>query len=147
MPESGLCSVKLDLQLAQGGDEELDLLTRQLRQELLEAGAESAELVKQGKAPPGAKAGPDTVVLGGLLLAVAPMVMTKLLEFLQAWAMRREGRMLKLNLQTADGASVQIEVPQTMSRSEVKRWLDTINEALTGTNKTSTPKVSRQVKS
>ena len=142
MPEAGLVAVKLDLQLAQGGDEELDQLTRQLRQELLEAGAESAELVRQGKAPAGAKAGLDPVVLGALLVAVAPMAMTKLLEFLQAWAMRREGRTVKLNIQDADGASVQMEVPQTMSPSEVKSWLETIDEALSSTKKTSTPKTS-----
>jgi hypothetical protein len=146
MPEAELCSVKLDLQLAQGGDEELDQLTRQLRQELLEVGVESAELVHQGKAPAGAKTGLDPVVLGGLLVAVTPMVMTKLLEFLQAWTMRREGRTVKLNIQTADGASVQMEVPQTMSPVEVKSWIDTIEAALTRTKKASTPKVSRQAK-
>ena len=142
MEESGLFSVKVDLELQHSDDEQLDQLTRQLRQELLDIGVESAEYVHQGKAPEGSKAGLDPVVMGTLLVAVGPIIMTKLLEFLQSWAMRREGRTVKLNIQAADGASVQVEVPQTMSQAEIKRWLETVERVLSSAKKSPTPKVA-----
>jgi hypothetical protein len=115
---------------ARGTDsEELDSLLRQLRQELLEAGIASAPLLSNAEQPQGTK-GLDPVVLGALAIAIGPTLVTKLLEFLHAWALRREGRVVKIKLQNESGAAVEIEVPTALSPAEVKTWIVMTSEAL-----------------
>lgn len=123
--------VKLSVQLTlEDGDEaQVDSLTRSLRQEILELDVESAEMASEGEVPEGTKA-LDMVLLGTLMVAVAPIVVTQLLEFLQAWTMRREGRTLKVRVETPEGSAVEIEVPETTSREEVQTWIETVRTGL-----------------
>ncbi len=89
---------QLTLQIHAGEDadaEELDRLTRQLRGDLEDLGVESAELVKGGLAPQGTKA-IDPVTLGAIALVVLPATLPKLVEFLQAWSLRGQGRTVKI---------------------------------------------------
>lgn len=129
-PEANL--IQLTLLIDAGADadaEELDRLTRRLRDEILELQVESVEPVRGAPAPEGTK-GVDPMILGALVVAVGPTTLTKLLEFLHAWAMRREGQTVKLKLQNEGGASLEVEVPATMSPAEVKQWVNSLNEAL-----------------
>lgn len=124
--------IQLTLLIDAGADahaEELDRLTRQLRDEILEIEVESVELVKGPQAPEGTKS-VDPVILGTLIVAVGPTVLTKFLEFLHAWEMRREDHTVKLKIQTADGAMVEVEVPETMSPAEIKERINLLNETL-----------------
>jgi hypothetical protein len=131
MVNSSSLHIEVQIEMEGADEEELDRQARRLRGEILERlEVDSAELVRAGNAPEGTKV-IDPVILGALVVAVGPTVLTKFLEFLHAWAMRREGRTVKLKLQTPEGAALEIEVPQTMSPAEVKKWIDTLSEAVT----------------
>ncbi len=86
----------LQIGAGEGADaEELDRLTRQLRDELQDlSGVETVELARGGPAPQGTKA-VDPVTLGALALVVLPTILPKLVEFLQAWVLRERGRTVK----------------------------------------------------
>jgi hypothetical protein len=101
-----------------------------LREEIQELEVESAELASGGQTPEGAMAGMDPVLLGVVLVTVGPTVLTHFLEFLHDWAMRREGRKLKVRIETPEGSAVEIEVPETTSREELIQWIETVRAAL-----------------
>jgi hypothetical protein len=109
--------------------EELDLLTRQLLTEVQELDVESAELVKGGELPQGAKAG-ELITLGTLAVAVLPAMAPKLLDLVQSWSMRSGNRRVKIKAQV-DNRSIEVEYsPATMSADELKRLVSTLSEAL-----------------
>ena len=70
-------------------DEELEVLTRQLREELLDLNIEAVDLVRAGEIPERAKAG-DPITWGELLLTLAASsgALTALISLLQAWLTR-----------------------------------------------------------
>jgi hypothetical protein len=108
---------------------ELDLLTRQLRIELLELQVESVDLVTSGKAPGGAKSA-EAATLGALAVVVLPAVLPRLVEFLQGWTLRAEGRTVKIKTQVAD-RSIEVEFsPRTSSAKEMIRLVRTLTAAL-----------------
>ena len=121
----------LDLRIDLGKDaepDELDRLTRQLRRELQELEIELAELSTTGPAPEGAKSG-EAVTLGALLVAVLPVALPKVVEFLQAWTLRGTNRTLKIKAQVGD-RSLDVEcAPGTMSRRELKALIDRVLNA------------------
>jgi hypothetical protein len=135
-------TIPLTIQVAlkDGDAEELEALTRQLRDELRELDVERVEPVTGSALPEGAK-GVDPMLLGMLAVWAGPVVLPKFLEFLHSWAMRREGRTVKVKLQTAEGAALEVEVPATMSPAEVKTWIRTVSEALA---QKSTPKKGKK---
>lgn len=124
-------TIPLTVQVAlkDGDAEELEALTRQLSQELRELDVERVEPISGGAAPEGAK-GLDPVMLGMLAVWAGPIVLPKFLEFLHAWAMRREGRTVKVKLQKADGSALEVEVPAAMPPAQVKTWISAVSEAL-----------------
>lgn len=73
--------------------EDLDLMTRNLLQELREADHVSAELTSSGSAPKGSKG--DAVTVGMLALEVLPTAVPSLIAMVQAWVMRGQGRTVK----------------------------------------------------
>jgi len=75
-------------------EEDIDLMARQLLFELKETEVESAELVGGGIAPCGTKSA-DPVIVGNIIVAVLPAVLPKVLDFIQAWATRGQGRIVK----------------------------------------------------
>jgi hypothetical protein len=117
--------------LDNGDAEELDRITRQLRRELLDLDVESVKFVESdaSETARGSKA-IDPVVLGALVVAVGPTLLTKFLEFLHAWAMRREGCTIKIKIQSKKGALVEVEVPATTSPSKVTDWINMLNDTL-----------------
>ncbi|MFQ5613749.1 MAG: hypothetical protein ACE5H9_16615 [Anaerolineae bacterium] len=122
----------LTLQVDAGQDtdaEELDRLTRQLRDELWELDVESVELAAGGDLPEGAKSA-EALTLGALAVAVLPAVVPKLVEFLQAWSMRGENRVVKIKTQAGD-RSLEVEYdPKTMTPTELKDLVDILNATL-----------------
>ncbi len=119
--------VHLTLQLDAGADagaEELDRLTRQLLGEIREVEVESAKLVTSGAAPTGAKG--DPVTLGALAVLVLPSVLPKLIEVLQAWMMRGQGRTVKFKGRVAVG---EIEI-EGATPDELRTFLATLTQSL-----------------
>lgn len=135
LSEPKAASLILHIQAGKGTDaEELDCLTRQLLAEIQELEVESVELVKDKAIPSGAKS-VEAVTLGALAVSVLPTVIPKLIDFLQAWVMRRERRMVKIKTQTGD-RSLEVEYsPTTMSPDELKSLVDMLTGAVTEKSK------------
>lgn len=123
--------INVTLQISLGEDayaDEIDQLTRSLRDEIEDLGVESVTLVKDDTKPQGTKAA-DAFTLGALAVAVLPAVIPKLVGFLQSWSMRGENRVVKIKTQVGD-RSLEVEYsPKSMSSDELKHLVD----RLTGT--------------
>lgn len=94
MTDSDLIELEIEVSAQDAAEDELDRLTRQLLGELHESEIESAELGKSGAAPQGTKS-IDPVTVGSIVVAVAPTVLPKMVEAVQAWMMRGQGRIVK----------------------------------------------------
>jgi hypothetical protein len=94
MTQSDLIELEIEVSAQDIAEEDLDKLTRQLLGELHESDIESAELAKNDAAPQGTKS-IDPVTVGSIVVAVAPTVLPKLVEAVQAWVMRGQGRIVK----------------------------------------------------
>jgi len=131
MVDDQVVQLQIQLELENGDQQEVDRQARQLLQEMrTNPDVESAELLSSGMAPDGTKA-VDPVLLGALVIAIAPAVTDKVLDFLHAWMMRREGRMVKIKIQTAKDASIELEIPERMSQTDFKKLVKIVNETLT----------------
>jgi hypothetical protein len=109
--------------------ERLDRVTRQLRGELLDLDVEAVDFVQEEKLPEGTKAA-DAVTLGALAVTVLPNFLPRLVEFLQAWTLRGEGRKVKVKSQVGD-RSIELEyTPEALSQGELKTLLETLTSAL-----------------
>ena len=121
----------LQIQSEDFDPERLDLLTRQLRAELLDLEVESADFIQKGQLPEGEKA-MDAVTLGALAVAVLPGFLPKLVDYLQSWTLRGEGRKIKVKSQVGD-RSIELEYsPEAMSQKELKTLVETLTNTLTG---------------
>lgn len=99
--------------------EKLAELTRQLRTELMELDIESANLVRAGKIPAGAKTG-EPITWGALLVTLAASggVLTALINVLQSWLTRHEQRGVSLEV---DGDKLEVK---GMSSQEQQQLID-----------------------
>ncbi len=120
----------LILRIQAGTDaDECDSLTRELRSELLELGVGSVDFVSGKDLLPGAKAA-DPVTIGALMLAVVPVFLPKLLEYLQSWTMRAESRRIRVKTQVGD-RSIELEFsPAAISKDELEKFVKKITGAL-----------------
>lgn len=69
--------------------------TAQLRRLLLQHGVEEVRLQRDGVRVPGAKAG-DGIVLGALLVTLAPHAFGAVVSAIQAWSARASGRSVEI---------------------------------------------------
>jgi len=126
-------AVHLALQVNAGEDadaDDLDHLTRQLRDELQDMDLESVQLVRDQAARAGTKSGEAMVTLGALALQVLPAAISTLIGFLQVWVQRGQNRTLKIKTQVGDRA-VEVEYsPRATSEEELKRLVETLTGAL-----------------
>jgi len=124
-----LFNLEVFIGVEDGDKQELQETTLQLLDELRYFDIESADLIAIGQAPQGSKV-VDPVILGAIAVAVGPMVLTKILEFIHIWSLRREGRRIKIKIQTDASTSLEIDVPGVMSPVEVKNWIDTLSKTI-----------------
>ncbi len=114
--------VGLKLQFGDGPQtdkEELEMVTRQLREELLGLDVEDVDFVSTGEAPEKAKAG-DPVTWGTLLLTLAASggVITTVINAVQSWLTRADRRSITLEI---DGDKLEIK---GISSEEQQRLTD-----------------------
>ena len=109
--------------------EDLDRATRQLLDELRELDVESVDLLRVGEVPEGVKS-VDAALLGALVVAVVTTALPKFFDFLHAWALRREGRMVKVKVQTESGAAIEVEFSETTPPEKVKEYIKLVNASL-----------------
>ena len=129
MPAESPLALQLQIGLTDADAEEVDNLTRQLCTELGELDGVDAALAGGRAAPAGTKS-VDPTLIGLLAVSVGPVLLPKFLDFLHAWAMRREGQAVKVKLQSAEGAALEIEVPATMSPAQARKWVSEMSAAL-----------------
>lgn len=75
-------------------EEDVDQMTRYLFAELRKMDIESVSFIKSEDAPLGTKSA-DPVTIGALAIAVLPSVLPKVVEAIQAWALRGQGKTVK----------------------------------------------------
>lgn len=122
--ETGLI---LNIEAGDIDTDRLDVLTRGLRDELLELGVDTAEVVTSDVAERGPKS-PEAVTWGALAVAVVPAFLPKLVEYLHSWSMRGENRRVRIKTQVGD-RSVEVEYsPAALSQDELTQLV----EKLTG---------------
>ena len=109
--------------------DQIDALTRRLRQQLLEFDVDSVKLASAGEIPAGAKSA-EAVALGTVLVTVMPAVLPKIVEFLQAWMLRGAGNTVKIRAAAGD-KSFDVEYsPGATSEAELNRLLQTLSKSL-----------------
>ena len=109
--------------------DELDHLTRQLRSELLDTQVERVDLIGTQDVPPGAKSA-EAISLGTMAVTVLPVFVPKVIEFLQSWVARNDGKTVKVKSQAGD-RSVEVEFsPKSISQDELKTLLETLTSSL-----------------
>jgi hypothetical protein len=118
----------LDLTISlqdQVDDEELDRLTRQMRDEIDELDVEAVELAPGTELPPGAKG--DPITIGSIVVALASAgVFTALIELLKSWALRREGRTITVKAKVGEREVEMSYSPTETSPEEMTRFANTI---------------------
>jgi hypothetical protein len=102
---------------------ELDELAVQLREQLLELDIEGADRATVGQAPPGARAG-DILLAGALIVMLVQSsgLLSALVETVQSWLSRSNGRSVKLEI---DGDVLEVTgITRTDQRELIKAWID-----------------------
>lgn len=84
-------TLELRLDVADVDVTELEVLTRQLREQLKELDVESVAAISAGPAPDDSKA-LDLIVIGGLLVKLGPAAVSAVVGVVQAWVGRDAGR-------------------------------------------------------
>lgn len=72
----------------------------------------------------------DPLAFATLTVAVAPVVVTKFFEFLNAWALRRENRHVRIKLQLGKDKSIEFEGSETLSKEDVEKWIRVLDGAM-----------------
>src|SRR5262245_39691782 len=91
-------SIKLDLLVQGANSDELEMLTSNLRAELLQLDVDSVELARGVQPPTGTKAG-DALVIGSLVLAISNSSLVRgVAEVLKTWIGRSADRSVRLEI-------------------------------------------------
>jgi hypothetical protein len=99
-----------------------------LRQQLSKSGLDQAIPAETGDVAAEKR---DPLIIGAVVIAVAPTVVTKVFEIIQAYVSRHKGLTVKLKIQqTADEKTVEVEIPYTASPSEVTSWVNAVRLGL-----------------
>ena len=94
MTTKDVLNFELEISAEDTTEADLDKMTRNLFAELRETDVESVKLASSGSTPSGSKSG-DPVTTGAIVLAVLPTFLPKIVDFVQAWALRGHGRTVK----------------------------------------------------
>jgi hypothetical protein len=125
-------ATRLTIEVDAGGDalpEDVDAMTRGLRSEIQDFGVEDVTLKTTTAAPAGTKS-VEAVTVGALAVTLLPQVLPRLIEFLQAWSLRRKDRTVKIKASVGD-RSVDIEYPEGASEVVVQELIQKMTDTLT----------------
>lgn len=119
----GVSDIKLKIDAGpDGDDEDLERLTENLRNELLELEIESAELSRDGVVPAHSKV-VDPISWGTILLTLAASggVLTTLIQAVQSWLNRNELNTISLEI---DGDKLELKGVSSQQQSQlIEAWL------------------------
>jgi len=106
---------------ADSDDEELDRLTAQLRERLLELDVQDVESVRSGEIPDGARP-VDPMTVGALIVTLVPAVLQSVVALVETWSRNRRIGGVKL---TIDGSSLELgEASAEQQQRLVQLFLD-----------------------
>lgn len=97
--------------------EEQDVLTLQLREQLLELEVDHVELIRLDAAPAGAKPG-EVIALGSLAVTMAPFALRAVLRLVETWIEHRPVRAVSIAI---DGDSLEL---QAISSADQRQLID-----------------------
>ena len=83
---------------------------------------------KTKPAPIGSKA--VDPVLAAVCFSMLSNSLPQILNFLHDWALRREGRVLKIKIQSKKDKVIEMEIPTSLSNKEVKAWIKSVQSAI-----------------
>jgi len=109
--------------------EDLDQLTHTLMKNLGNMDIESVTLLYDQDYLPGAKG--DPFIIGGLLIAILPAALPKVVEFLQKWALRNKDYVIRAKVQKGD-RTAEIEYTAEMPPNDLRNHLETIKQLVAG---------------
>jgi len=115
--------VRVDVADVDADDEEVEELTRRLRQELLELDVAAVERTTAGEPPEGAKSAGAAVAVGSLIVSTvtSPGVLSSIVEMVRGWLGMRGSRSVKLTLA---GDSIELTGVSDETQEElVQAWL------------------------
>ena len=107
MDDTEFTDLNIEISATDTSEDDVDRMTRQLLSELRDLEVESAELTRGATSPHGTKS-VDSVMMGNIAVAVLPSILPKVVEFVQAWAMRGHGRIVKFKGKIA-GQGIEFE--------------------------------------
>jgi len=109
--------------------DDLDALTRTLRDELQELDLQSVDLMRAGGAAPAGTKSAEAITLGALAITLLPSVLPKLIECLQAWSLRGQNRTVKIKANVGD-RSLELEYAAGTSEAALKSLVDALTTTL-----------------
>lgn len=86
--------LQIEISAQDAAEEDIDRMTRQLLAELRNADVETVSLSKGGQAPSSTKSA-ETITIGSLVIVVLPALLPKVVEAIQTWALRGQGKTIK----------------------------------------------------
>ncbi len=94
MTTSEYFEFQVELTIQGATEEDVDKMSRQLVAELRNSEVESVSLLRGSIAPLGTKSA-DPVTIGALAIVVLPTLLPKVIDFIQTWALRGQGKIVK----------------------------------------------------
>ena len=122
-------AIHLDLGPSGGDAEELDRLTRQLRDEIKELNVESAEMAKGGDAPANTKSA-ELILFNQMVVTLAPTLIPQVVALIKGWTERRPTQSVKIKVAVGK-KNVEAEFdPLTISANDVEKLIAKIAKSL-----------------
>ena len=100
----------------------LEQMTRRLRAEIRRLNVESVELLREDNAPEGSMS-LEAITLGALILALSPVVLDKLFEYLINWRSRGSNPVMITLKKRSEKEEIEIQIPDSISKKEKKEWI------------------------
>lgn len=115
-------ATRLLLSIEPGEDaepQELEELSQRLRRDLLELEVDAVDLVREGSAPASAKG--DPLTLGSLVVTLAPVALTGLMNLLQSWLARHKDA--TVTVKSPRGEIVVTGIPSKEQQQMIDAWV------------------------
>jgi len=110
-------------------DRRLNEITIQLKSELEQLHLVQVDLVREVEKPDGTMSG-DAFTLGAIALAVLPVTVPALIEFLRDWKLRNSNRTITIKRRIGE-QEIEVTVPEDISPSQLKDFIDTVTVTIT----------------
>lgn len=126
-----LTSLFIKLSVDGADNAELNELENQLKAEVRDLNVDSVEKISDGVAPEGTKA-LDSVIIGEMLVTLAPTVIPPLFELLKSWVERKPTTPVKIKVKFGK-RTAQIEYdPTKTSAKDLETLIKTLGKSVKG---------------